>query len=168
MSNIVVISGSNNKNLELANEFQKYIADKNVETSVLDLVSLKLPLYTPAEELNGIPAEVTQYKAILDNADGFVFVIPEYNGGVPPVVTNFIAWISRGGGNNWRESFNGKAAALASFSGSGGVQALVSLRTQLSYIGLNTIGRQVRATYKEALNKEDLEAVSDLLIKIIR
>ena len=84
---------------------------------------------------------------------------------MPPVVTNFIAWISRSGDLNWRESFNGKPAALSSFSGSGGIQALVALRTQLSYIGLNTIGRQVRATYKEDLNLDDVNAVSDLLIQ---
>ena len=41
----------------------------------------------------------------------------------------------------------------------------MALRTQLSYIGLNTIGRQVRATYKEDLNLDDVNAVSDLLIQ---
>ena len=87
---------------------------------------------------------------------------------MPPVVTNFIAWISRSGDQNWRASFNGKPAALASFSGSGGIQALVALRTQLSYIGLNTIGRQVRATYSQELNLEDVEAVGNLLIQNLK
>tara|TARA_Y100000780_G_scaffold226709_1_gene241281 strand:+ start:107246 stop:107755 length:510 start_codon:yes stop_codon:yes gene_type:complete len=165
VSKIIIIAGSNNKNLEVANEFKKNLASKDVESEVLDLVSLNLPLYTPAAELEGIPLDIAKYKKIIDNAQGFIFSIPEYNGGVPPVVTNFIAWISRSGDLNWRESFNGKPAALSSFSGSGGIQALVALRTQLSYIGLNTIGRQVRATYKENLNLEDVNAVSDLLIQ---
>ena len=165
MSDVVILAGSNNKNLELANEFEKHFTAKSVKSTVLDLVSLNLPLYTPTEEVRGIPKAVLQYKELMDNAKGFVFVVPEYNGGVPPVVTNFIAWISRSGDLNWRESFNGKPAALSSFSGSGGIQALVALRTQLSYIGLNTIGRQVRATYKEDLNLDDVNAVSDLLIQ---
>ena len=132
------------------------------------MVSLNLPLYTPTEEVRGIPKAVLQYKELMDNAKGFVFVVPEYNGGVPPVVTNFIAWISRSGDQDWRSTFNAKPAGIASFSGSGGVQALVSLRTQLSYIGLNVIGRQVRATFKEGLNSADLEGVGDLLIEGIR
>jgi len=163
MSKIVIIAGSNNKNLEVANEFEKYFSDNDVQSEVIDLVSLNIPLYTPVEESNGIPEKVLKYKEIFDKAEGFVFAIPEYNGGVPPVVTSLIAWISRSGDDNWRNSFNGKPAALASFSGSGGIQALISLRTQLSYIGLNTIGRQVRATYKEELKISDVEAVADLL-----
>lgn len=168
MSKIVVIAGSNNKNLEVAKEFEKSLTKRGAEVQVLDLVSLDLPLYTPKGEAKGIPAEFQRYKEIINGASGLVFSIPEYNGGVPPAVTSFIAWISRSGDENWRSAFNGKPAALASFSGSGGIQALISLRTQLSYIGLNTIGRQVRATYKEELNVDDVDAVSELLIKSIK
>ncbi len=168
MKKVLIIAGSNNKNLELAGEFNKTLSTKGVQTQVLDLVSLNLPLYTPIAESQGIPSEVLKYKNLIDEASGFVFVIPEYNGGLPPVVTNFIAWISRSGDQNWRGSFNGKPAGLASFSGSGGVQALVSLRTQLSYIGINTIGRQVVVTYRQELNMEDVEGVSNLLIEGIK
>ena len=167
MSKILVFAGSNNKNLMVANEFKKNLTSKGMETDIIDLVSLNLPLYTPDAEELGIPEEVHKYKAQIKQAQGFVFSVPEYNGGVPPVVTNFLAWISRSGGDDWREAFNGKPAAIASFSGGGGFQVLISLRTQLSYIGLNTIGRQVRATYKEDLNLEDVDAVSDLLIKAV-
>jgi NAD(P)H-dependent FMN reductase len=165
MSKIVIIAGSNNRNLELSREFQKYFEQNNVASAILDLVSLNLPLYTPAEESKGIPEEVHKYKKILEVATGFVFSIPEYNGGIPPVVTNMLAWVSRSGDKDWRSCFNGKPAALASFSGSGGIQALASLRNQLSYIGMNTIGRQVRATFKQELNLQDVEAVGQLLLK---
>lgn len=164
MTKIVILAGSNNKNLEVAKEFERYLTKKDIESVVVDIVSLDIPLYTPLEELRGIPEVVNNYKELFDKAEGFVFVIPEYNGGVPPAVTSLIAWISRSGDDNWRQTFNGKPAALASFSGSGGIQALISLRTQLSYIGLNTIGRQVRATYKEELRLSDVEAVSDILL----
>ena len=165
MSKVVIVSASNGKNLELSSKFETLLSQREIENEILDLVSLNLPLYTPLEESRGIPGLVLDQKNLFDSASGFVFVTPEYNGGLPPVLTNLIAWISRSGDDNWRSSFNSKPAALASFSGSGGIQALVSLRTQLSYIGLNTIGRQVRATYKEALNPDDVEAVTNLLIK---
>lgn len=167
MSDIIIISGSNNKNLELSNSFKESFSENNIESMVIDLISLDLPLYTPVEEVKGIPAKIFEYIKLFDSAKGFVFVTPEYNGGIPPVVTNLIAWISRNGDSDWRKSFNGKPAAIASFSGSGGFQALISLRTQLSYIGLNVIGRQVRGTFKEALNPNDISAVSSLLIKDI-
>lgn len=164
MKKVLIVAGSNNKNLELAGEFNRTLSARGVETQVLDLVSLNLPLYTPIAEAQGIPSEVLEYKKLIGEVSGFVFVVPEYNGGLPPVVTNFIAWISRSGDQNWRGAFNGKPAGLASFSGGGGIQALVSLRTQLSYIGMNTIGRQVVATYRQELNMEDVEGVSDLLV----
>ena len=168
MSKIVIIAGSNNKNLALANEFKDRFDQNHVESQVVDLVSLGIPLYTPAKEAEGIPDQVFEYKELFDQASGFVFAIPEYNGGIPPVVTNLIAWISRSGDQDWRKSFNGKPAALASFSGSGGFQVLISLRTQLAYIGLNVLGRQVRATFKEDLNLDDVKAVSELLLRDVK
>jgi NAD(P)H-dependent FMN reductase len=165
MSDVIIISGSNNKNLELSKEFKQALEVNNIQSEVVNLVSLDIPLYTPPEELKGIPELVFEYVEKFDKAKGFVFVIPEYNGGVPPVVTSLIAWISRSGNQDWRACFNGKPAAIASFSGSGGFQALISLRTQLSYIGLNVIGRQVRATYKEEVKESDIEAVTKLLSK---
>lgn len=168
MSNIVIISGSNNRNLEVANEFARYFSKQNVDSIVVDLISLDLPMYTPIEEEKGIPEKILEQKDLFNEALGFVFASPEYNGGVPPVVTNLIAWISRSGDENWRSVFNGKPAALATFSGSGGVQLLMSLRMQLSYLGMNTIGRQVRATYKEDLRIKDIEAVGQLLLADVK
>jgi chromate reductase len=164
MSKIVIIAGSNNNNLKVANEFQNYFVEKNTESQIIDLVSLELPLYSSLEETRGFPEKILTYKQIISEAQGLVFIVPEYNGGVPPVVTNFIAWISRSD-KDWRACFNGKTAALASFSGSGGQLALTSLRNQLAYIGLNTIGRQLRATYKEDLNTDEVWAVGDLLLR---
>ncbi|MEZ4744026.1 MAG: NAD(P)H-dependent oxidoreductase [Bdellovibrionota bacterium] len=167
MSNIVIVAGSNNKNLSLAKEFEKHFAAHSIKSQIVDLVSLEIPLYTPVEESRGIPEKVFKYIDIFDQAKGFVFAVPEYNGGVPPVVTSMIAWISRSGNSDWRKCFNAKPAALASFSGVVGFQALISLRTQLSYIGLNVIGRQVRATHKDDLDIESLKAVANLLIKAL-
>lgn len=165
MNKIIIISGSNNKNLEVSKEFEKSFQKKGVQSEILDLVSLNLPLYSPVAETRGIPEVIGSLKEKVDNSKGLVFVSPEYNGGIPPVVTNFIAWISRSGDKNWRDAFNGKVAALASFSGSGGIQMLISLRTQLSYIGLNVLGRQVRATYQKELDLKDIDTVSEQLLK---
>jgi len=57
---------------------------------------------------------------------------------------------------------------MASFSGSGGIQVLISLRTQLSYIGMNVIGRQVRGTFKEEVKSTDIEAVCNALVSNLK
>lgn len=167
MSDIIIFSGSNGKNLELSTLFYEKFNHEHCSSTVIDVVELDIPLYTPLEETRGIPKPIYDIYQRCNDAKGFVFVIPEYNGNVPPAIINVIAWLSRCGGNDWRKCFNAKPAALATFSGGSGFQALISLRNQLSYIGLNVIGRQVRATYKDPLNREDLDAVSELLLKSI-
>lgn len=169
MSNIVVLAGSNNKNLQLANEFNDYLNEQiGIESSLIDIVDLDLPLYTNLSQAKGAPKVLGEILSTLIKANGFVFVIPEYNGGVPPVVTNLLAWISVSGGSDWRAVLNGKTVALATASGGGGFHALMALRTQLSYIGMNTIGRVVKTGPNEPLNSEDFVAVNNLLIDSIK
>ena len=78
----------------------------------------------------------------LHASNGYVFLAPEYNGGIPPIFTNFLAWVSRSS-KDWRECFNGKTGIIGTFSGGGSGYILSALRMQLSYIGMNILGRQV-------------------------
>lgn len=164
MTKILILAASNNKNLELAGHFKEQFNGHQVDSEILDLAALELPLYSPLAEARGIPDAVKNLLPRFEKAHGFVFTAPEYNGGVPPVLTNLIAWVSRAGGDDWRKSFNAKPAAIASFSGGGGFQLLMALRMQLSYIGLNVLGRQVQASYRNELNPIDVEAVAKLLV----
>ncbi len=167
MSDVVIVMGSNNKNLELAKQFESELDKLGVSNEIIDLVNLDLPMYTPARQANGIPEDITGIISKFDRAKGFLFVTPEYNGGLPPVISSLIAWVSVAGGEDWRKSFNGKPAAMATFSGGNGIHAMIALRMQLSYIGVNVLGREVRATYQNALNPEDLKAVSKILSESI-
>lgn len=168
MSDVIIVTASHNKNLELANEFKDELNRLGTENEILDLIQLALPMYTPDEEAKGVPQRVHDIVKKFEAAKGFVFVTPEYNGSIPPILSNLIAWISRSGTEDWRQSFNAKPVALGTFSGSGGIQALMFLRSQLAYIGADVIGRQVRATFQIELNRDDLEGVSLLLAKAIR
>ncbi len=168
MSDVIIVTASHNKNLELANEFKDELNRLGTENEILDLIQLALPMYTPDEEAKGVPQKVHDIVKTFEAAKGFVFVTPEYNGSIPPILSNLIAWISRSGTEDWRQSFNAKPVALGTFSGSGGIQALMFLRSQLAYIGADVIGRQVRATFQIELNRDDLEGVSLLLAKAIR
>lgn len=160
----IIISGDYN-NVLLAEKFQKEIVANGAEATMLNLIELDLPLYTTREEAKEIPSKIFPEIDALAASDALIFVTPEYNGGVPPVLTNFIAWISRSGNSDWRASFNGKPAALATHSGSGGSNLLAGLRLQLSYLGMNTIGRTVLTHRQKELNLDSLKALVGLVLK---
>lgn len=162
MKNILIITASNGHNLKLAKNFEEQYKALDANAKIVDLVDLDLPLYSPKNEQElGVPNKLMPILEEVHSADALVFCTPEYNGGVPPTLTNFIAWTSRAD-KDWRKFFNGKTAAIASFSGSGGVNVLNSMRVQLSYIGCNVIGRHIMTHMKMPLKSEDLEAVARL------
>lgn len=165
MEKIVVLAASNNNNLKLAKEVEAELKTQGAQAELVDLTSIDLPVYTPRLEENGAPKEILKYVTMLTEAEGLAVVAPEYNGGIPPVLTNFIAWISRSGNEDWRQCFNGKKAIIGTHSGSGGLHLLMGLRMQLSYIGVNVIGRQLHTHYKKELNKESLSSVVAQLLK---
>lgn len=165
MKKIVVLAASNNNNLNLAKEIEAEVKTQGAQPEVVDLTSIELPVYTPRLEEQGAPQEILKYVDLLADADGMAIVAPEYNGGIPPVLTNFIAWISRSGNEDWRQCFNGKKAIIGTHSGSGGLHLLMGLRMQLSYIGVDVIGRQLHTHYKKELNKESLTSVVGQLLK---
>ena len=89
----------------------------NVEIKILDPLRLGLP----ARLLNENTAEVVAFKALIDQSDGFIILIPEYNHSFPGTVkhlldTAYVEW-SR------------KPVAFVSYEGmAGGVRAVQQLR----------------------------------------
>ena len=73
--------------------------------------------------------EVGAFKAAIDEADGLVFVTPEYNFGIPGVLKNAIDWASRPG---YESVFVDKSCLVITVSGGalGGVRA----QGQLKYV----------------------------------
>jgi chromate reductase, NAD(P)H dehydrogenase (quinone) len=165
MTKILIITASEVKNYELALKFQDQLKTLGQDAAILKLVELDLPLYSSITETKFDAKNLLgHWYAEILHAQGFVFLAPEYNGGLPPVFTNFLAWVSRTS-KEWRECFNGKTAAIATFSGGGGQHALMAMRMQLSYIGINVLGRQIIAHAAKPADDRSLEAVSRELIK---
>ncbi len=71
-----------------------------------------------------------------------VIFAPEYNGSIPPIFTSAFAWLSMQT-DDFRTLFNGRPIAMASFSGGGGIELLISLRFQLTHLGSQVVGRQL-------------------------
>lgn len=158
MKTITIIAGSNGKNLVLAKAFEEHLKSLGHKVHVVDVVAHDLPLYSPGQNGKVTGAQVLEpFKEALA-ADAFVFTGPEYNGGIPPVLTNFIAWASTSA-KDWRVHFNSKPAAIATHSGGDGAQFLIMLRLQLSYIGMNVLGRQINVNDRKPVDPATIAEV---------
>lgn len=164
--NIVILTASEIKNLELALKFKASLESLNANVSIINMVDLDLPLYSSRTESKFQGQELLKDQLpLLDNAHGYVFIAPEYNGSTPPVFNNFLAWLSRSS-KDWRNCLNGRPAAIATFSGGGGFNVLLSMRTQLAFIGMNVLGRQILTHSNKVLDEKSLISVSQDLLKI--
>jgi chromate reductase len=93
----------------------------------------ELPFYNADVEAEGDPPAVAAYKDALGQADGILIATPEYNDGIPGVLTNAIDWGSRLPG---RAPLMGKPVALmgASPSQLGTARAQHHLRQLLGHV----------------------------------
>ncbi len=155
---ILIVVASHNKNLELAQKIYEEVGKQGLAGEIIDLTEVDLPLYTSRLKDDQANELAVSYQKRIASAKSLVVVAPEYNGSIPPTLSNFIAWISVCT-KDWREAFNGKPAVIATHSGGGGVHGLMAMRQQLSYVGMNVLGRQLQTNYQKALNEESLEAV---------
>lgn len=90
--------------------------------------NLRLPLFDEDLEAQGIPAEVTQLKDLIANADAVVIACPEYNKAPPGVLKNALDWLSRGGAP-WKD----KPVAIVSAAAgrAGGERTQFALRLMM-------------------------------------
>ncbi len=162
---ITIVISSEGKNLELSKKISEALGRHGAEVTTVNLLELSLPLYTSrSEALHQAAALIAPLKETLA-VDGFVFLAPEYNGSAPPVFSNFIAWVSRST-KNWRETFNGKPALIGTYSAGHGSGVLTSMRLQLSYIGMNVLGRQVQTGLHKEVDPAYLEATCAELLRL--
>ncbi len=166
MSKIGILVASANNNRKLGDKLKELATIENVETEVINLVDLNLPLYsTVEEENNGIPdtAKVLAEKILALKA--FIIVAPEYNGVMPPVLNNAMAWTSRAT-ESWRDAFNEKIVGLATHSGGGGQKGLQAMRIQFQHLGANILAREILTTYEKPLSEESATTMIKQLVKL--
>ena len=161
---VLVIAASNGENLKLAQRFVEETRAQGSSADLLDLTTLELPLFTPRAQEQGMPDGVQPLQKQLITAPRWVICAPEYNGSIPPVLTNAIAWLSVKG-DDFRALFNGRPIAMASFSGGGGMELLMSLRIQLTHLGAQVVGRQLLSNYAKPAKDEN---IADLIQRLLQ
>ncbi|QQE63945.1 NADPH-dependent oxidoreductase [Leptolyngbya sp. BL0902] len=153
---MLILSATNGNNLALARAFAEESTKQGVTAEVVSLPDLHLPLYDSVVGEAG--PGLAQLAQALRHHRSLVVCAPEYNGSIPPVVSNAIAWLSVST-EDFRALFNGRPAALASHSGGGGQKVGLAMRQQLAHLGCNVLGREVVANAHKAANPEAIAAL---------
>ncbi|MEB3200591.1 MAG: NAD(P)H-dependent oxidoreductase [Synechococcaceae cyanobacterium] len=162
---LLVIAVSHGQNLTLAERFAAAARTRGWTSSVLDLTAAPLPLFTARRlAADGVPAEALALRQQLARAGRWVICSPEYNGSIPPVLSNAIAWLSVQG-EDFRGLFNERPIAIASHSGSGGTTMLAALRLQLAHLGAQVVGRQALGRGDTPVAQDSLEDVLGRLLR---
>ncbi|MFH7243942.1 MAG: NADPH-dependent FMN reductase [Spirulina sp.] len=153
---MLILSATNGNNLNLARAFADEATKQGATAEVMSLPDLQLPLYDSVVGEAG--PGLAKLEQALKQHQGLVVCAPEYNGSIPPVVSNAIAWLSVST-EDFRALFNARPVALASHSGGGGQKVGLAMRQQLSHLGCNVLGREVVANAQKDANPEAIAAL---------
>lgn len=165
MFKIGILVASSGNNMKLALKLQELAIEQGSKVELINLVDLNLPLYsTKEEEKNGIPTQVKELASKILDLKAFIIIAPEYNGVMPAVLNNAMAWTSRST-KDWRDAFNEKAVGLATHSGGGGTKGLQAMRMMFQHLGANVIAREILTTYEKPLNEE---TANNMIIQLIK
>ena len=162
MKKLLIISATPYSNLVLSEEIKEHFEKKpDLDCKIISLEELKLPLFTPSLEIevkreNGYPKKISEIKSMLVGTDAIIWCGPEYNGGISPIITNMIAWVSRLG-DDWKEGFDGKKTLICSSSGGNGNNFVKGFSIQLNYLGANVSEKALIKTKKMVLNLRNLQ-----------
>lgn len=168
MSKIGILVSSANNNRALGDKLQELANEINIETEVINLVDLDLPLYsTVKEEEIGIPDTAKELAETILSLKAFIIVAPEYNGVMPPVLNNAMAWTSRAT-ESWRDAFNEKVVGLATHSGGGGAKGLQAMRILFQHLGANILAREILTTYEKPLSEDSAKVMLAQLVKLAK
>ena len=163
---LIIISASCGKNLELSKKFLEKSNELQISSEILDLTTLNIPLFNPRiHTKDNIPVEIQEIKKKLLEIERWIICAPEYNGSIPPILSNFIAWLSISG-DDFRNLFNGQPIAISTFSGGIGLELLTSLRIQLVHLGSQVLGRQLLSSYSKPIDSRTIEDIIKRLLQM--
>jgi NAD(P)H-dependent FMN reductase len=142
MLRVGIITGStrpNRKSLDVAKwVLQIALRRSDAEYELVDIKDFELPLLdepTPPAMGRYQQPHTKRWAAKVASLDAFVFVMPEYNHGIPAALKNAIDFLFA----EWKH----KAAGFVSYGGAGGARAVEQLRLVLAEVNVATVRAQV-------------------------
>ena len=142
MTSIGIIIGSTRpgRNAEQVGRWVHEIASRRTDAhyEVLDIADFNLPLLDepmPPSLGNYAHPHTRHWAAAIAGCDGFVFVTPEYNHGIPAALKNAIDFVYA--------EWNNKSAGFVSFGSAAGVRAVEHLRGVMAELQVADVRAQV-------------------------
>ncbi|WP_234734869.1 NADPH-dependent FMN reductase [Tellurirhabdus bombi] len=139
---ITIVSSTNrrdNKSIQVAYYYQNLLSQKGVESRILDLTELPSDFIETA--LYGSKNErFNELRYIMETAEKYVFVIPEYNNSFPGVLKAFIDGLS------YPNALAHKKCALVGISDGvqGNALGLSHITDVFNYLGMHVMAQKVR------------------------
>lgn len=150
----LILLASSGENLKLANILQQQLLSLEAEAEIVNIMKLKLPLYDMDVEVSeGVPQKVYDLMEKMKEVNSYIVVAPTYNGSIPPVLSNVIAWISRADAD-FRILFNERIVLLCSHSLSDCSGAIIAMRQQFNKLGSIVLSREIGTTLEKELNEK--------------
>ena len=184
MTKLLILPGSARRdsyNRKLAGIAANLAAEAGADVDLVDPADFRLPLYdAELEEAEGLPANAKVLKGKFLAADAILFVSPEYNSSITPLLKNVIDWVSRPETDDEPDlaAYRGKIAGLLSASPGklGGLRGLVHLRSILGNIGVLVVPKQfslVAAHDKfdetgKLKSEKDVESVRGVVAELLK
>jgi NAD(P)H-dependent FMN reductase len=152
----------NSQSSKVAHYIGRHLDSRN---SILDLAVEKLPEWHEGYwGRNDIPKEWAHTSRLIGRSDGIIFVVPEWNGMVPPAAMNLFLLCSNG------ELAHKPGLIVSVTSGQGGAYPIAQLRvsgsknTQICYVPDHVVVRNVENVLNERLpHTEDDERIRERL-----
>lgn len=180
---ILVIPGSlrtGSLNGRLAAVVAHEFALAGVDVTRLSLADYPLPIYDGDLEMRGgVPKNAINLKRMIGSHSGVVFVTPEYNSSLPPLLKNAIDWVTRveERGESRGQVFRDRAFAIAAASEGrfGGSRCLAALRLVLSGCRATVIPNQLALSFADRAyddndrlkNAADVDALKAMVRQLI-
>ena len=169
MKNILIVSATLKNNYTLAKQLKDELNNLDIIASVISLENFKLPLYTDDvfdKEKNNYKETIESLtKSFIDN-DGLIICAPEYNGSLPPILNNAIAWISTST-DYWRDAFKDKSALIATSSGGPGNKFISTAKTQLEHLGCTVASESISTNDSHPLDTDLVQKILKKFIKLL-
>ena len=165
---LLIITASNGENLKLAERFLAAGKELNYSSELLDLTKSEndLPIFNPRNNSKDQPpTNLESINLQMKSHSHWVICAPEYNGSIPPILTNVIAWLSVQG-TDFRSLFNNRPIAISSFSGGGCMELLLSMRIQLTHLGALVLGRQLSSNKSKIAKDESINEILNQLFQL--
>lgn len=143
--NIVIVSGTSRENRKshfVAEYLEKTLVSLQQEVRLVDVKHYNLPLLDYKFDLHPNPSQkLIELHAIIDKADAYIFVTPEYNGGPSGALKNTLDY--------FRKEYKKKVIGISTVSdgGMGGMRAASTMQLQALYYEGFPISRVLNVAY---------------------